>query len=157
MKRIAIIVAMMLAAVTHVQAQNLRLGEKVPSINVDSKLGKELNLGTKEYVCMIFIHSESLPCIKAFADMGDMRTTLLDNLDIVLVTTEQRDIEADIAQRIDTLGMTLAFDTERKTFKAFGINYVPFCVIFDKRRSKAQWFGPVNQLNRDIILEITNN
>lgn len=157
MKRIAIIVAIMLAVATNVEAQNLRLGEKVPAISLDSELGKELNLGTKEYVCMIFIHSESTPCIDAFANMGDVRTTLLENLDIVLVTAEQRDIESDITQRIDTLGMTLAFDTERKTFKSFGINYVPYCVIFDKRRGKAQWFGPVKQLNRDIILEITNN
>ena len=156
MKRIAIIVAIILAAVTNVEAQNLRLGEKVPTISVESELGRELNLGTKEYVCMIFIHSESTPCIEAFANMGNMRTTLLDNLDIVLITTEHRDIEAEIAQRIDTLGMTLAFDIDRKTFKSFGINYVPFCVIFDKRRGKVQWFGPVKQLNRNIILEITN-
>lgn len=155
MKRIAIIIAIIITAMTSAEAQNIRLGEKIPDISVVSELGSELKLGKKEHVCMIFVHSQSVPCVIALTEMEDIRDTLIENFDVVLITSEQSDIEAEIMERLNTKGMTIAYDNDRETFKSFGINYVPFAVIFDKRRCRVQWFGPIRHLDNESILRIT--
>lgn len=155
MKRLLIIASLLLAAITESKAQNIRLGERVPDIHVETELGKELELGTKEYVCLIFAHSESGPSVAAFEKLNEVRDILLRNFDVVVITPEASDSKDAIHERLDLGGMVLAHDIEYRTFKEFGISYVPFCVIYERKRQKTVWFGSIQQLDAKNIELIT--
>ena len=125
-------------------AQRLRLGERMPDISVASEYGSKLEFIEQELACLIFINSYCEPCI---ASLAEVDRTLLNTMEIVLLTTESREDYNDIIERIGTTDFAIAYDIESKTHKAFGINYIPFAVIYSTKRKIVEWFGPVELLN----------
>ena len=157
MKRLISIVVPMLMLISSAGAQNIRLGEHIPPIDVHSSMGTSLNLIDKEFVCLVFIHSDSLPCIEALDTFTKVTDKFADKVAVVLLTPEQQSAEQDIAALMTNDNVTLAFDKEYKTFEAFDIRYVPFGVIYDTKRRHTQWFGSIQQLDEQILTHITKS
>lgn len=154
---VAIAAMSMALAPTLVCAQNIRLGERIPTIDVHSTMGTELNYIDKEYVCLIFIHSGSLPCVDALDSFEALADSVEERMAVVLITPEQRSSEQDIVARFIDNNTTVAFDKEHKTFKSFGINFVPFGVIYDTKQRRTRWFGSIQQLDESTIRAIVRN
>lgn len=151
MRRILLILLLVLATAVGVDAQSIRIGEPIPSVSVSTDLNETLDIYNRDYVCMIFAHSESKPCIDA---MSNFRTTALDISDhcaIVVITNENETDSAIIAERLSAEDHILAFDIDNRTFRAFGIHYVPFGVVYSSRNSHIVWFGPIHQLNSKVL------
>ena len=141
MKRLFALLTLLLTTTLSVEAQSVRLGERIPDIHTDSELGKEFELATKEYVYMVFVHSKSKPSLNLVDEINSVNPELLSNIDVVLVTTEDIDDNAAIVKRFDDNIFPIAYDLERRTCRNFGINYVPFGVVYDTKRKRALWFG----------------
>lgn len=151
MKRIITILFIMCLCATYAEAQTIRLGERIPAINVDSELGRELELVTKQYVCLIFAHPESHPCIEALEQFDATMPDIDADMEVVVLLCEPRGSEAMLPC---SNNYTLAFDNNHRTFQAFNIDYVPFGVIYETHRSRTLWFGPIEQLNAQTLTRI---
>lgn len=136
---------LLLVILTHldVNAQRVRLGERLPDVKVESEFGTRLQDTNKDFVCLVFINSHSKPCID---EVRKIDPNLLYDMDIILVTQEHPETKDEIIARLGTSQYSIAFDIENKTFRSFGIRYVPFCVIYKERNRRIEWFGPTDRL-----------
>lgn len=157
MKSIITIMATLLLLCSGVSAQNIRLGEKIPDISVESVLGEELRLIEQEYTCLIFMHSKCEPCIKALPEFHKIAAPLADNMAVVLLTNESRDMEQHLQQAFGAYVTSIAFDRNKHTYRAFGINFVPFGVIYHTKSHRIEWFGSIQQLGDNQLNTICNS
>ena len=157
MKRLLAIVTLLIMSTSGVEAQSVSLGIKVPGIHLDSELGKELEMVTKEYVYMIFVHSESSPSIALVERLTGVDQRLMHNLDVVLVTAEDIADNATIVERFADGRFPIAYDLEHRTFRNFGISYVPFGVIYDTKRKRALWFGSTLPFDDSAVMREIGN
>ena len=140
---------LLLVILTHldVNAQRVRLGERLPDVKLESEFGTRLQDTNKDFVCLVFINSHSKPCID---EVQKIDPNLLYDMDIILVTQEHPNTKDEITSRLGTSQYSIAFDIEDKTFRSFGIRYVPFCVIYKQRNRRIEWFGPTDRLVSNI-------
>ena len=156
MKRLLTIILCALAYTTSSEGQMLRIGERIPTIDVDSSVGSDLKLIDKEFTCLIFMHSKSEPSIVAIRSFSEMATAYNSVIDIVLLTLEQDGFEEDMLRSLTTNNTIIAFDNDSHTFTNFGVSYVPFCTIFHTSSRKLQWFGSLSQLRESELNSILN-
>lgn len=144
-KLLCITLAMLLFAVS-LNAQTLRIGDRIPAIDVDSSAGSELKLIDAEFTCLIFMHSASEPATTAIRHFSTNILTEEMNLDVVLLTPEQDGFEEEMLRSITTNSTIVAFDNEGRTFANFGVEHVPFAVVYNTNSRRALWFGPLARL-----------
>ena len=144
-KLLCITLAMLLFAVS-LNAQTLRIGDRIPTIDVDSSAGSELKLIDAEFTCLIFMHSASEPATTAIRNFSTNILTEEMNLDVVLLTPEQDGFEEEMLRSITTNSTIVAFDNEGRTFANFGVEHVPFAVVYNTNSRRALWFGPLARL-----------
>lgn len=154
MKRLLLSIIILLCIHLNAEAQTIRLGERMPDINVESEYGRSLEQIASNYVCLVFIHSESTTCMGATERLDAIFNAHSETIHTVLVTYEEPNEENSIRSRITLRNYSLAFDINQRTFRAFDIHYVPFGVIYDTQRYRVQWFGPIQQLNAQTINQI---
>ncbi|MBR2429361.1 MAG: thioredoxin family protein [Alistipes sp.] len=147
MKRIIIIMTTALLWCASANAQNIRLGEKIPEISVESILGEQLRLIEQEYTCLIFMHSKCEPCATALPQFHKIASPISERLAVVLLTNESSDMEEELNQRFGSYVTSIAFDRNKHTYRAFGINFVPFGVIYHTKNRRIEWFGSIQQLD----------
>lgn len=135
-------------------AQRLRLGDHTPDISVSATLGTPMDNITHKYICVAFIHSESAPAVDAVDRLRNEIITADDDMAIVLLTAEEHTEDNALLNSFVSHNCSVAFDSHHHTFHSFGINYVPFGVIFDKKRQRIEWFGSLQHLNRKTITSI---
>lgn len=137
------------------EAQHLRLGERIPTIDVDSSVGSDLKLVEQKYTCIVFMHSESTPSINAIREFSVIASKHSERVALVLITSEQDGFEQELLSSFTTNETIVAFDNNFRTFKNFGVRHIPFAVIYETRNKKTQWFGSLSQLDeasfRNII------
>ena len=147
MKNILLILVALGVMISPIGAQTLRIGERLPHIDVDSSAGPELKLINKEFACMIFMHSGnqlSLDAIRAFTEYA---SPLSNRLAVVLVTPEQDCFGQEMLNSIATSETIVAFDNDRHTFDSFRVEHIPFGVIYTTRTRRVEWFGSLSQMN----------
>ena len=144
-KLLCITLAMLLFAVS-LNAQTLRIGDRIPAIDVDSSAGSELKLIDAEFTCLIFMHSASEPATTAIRNFSTNILTEEMNIDVVLLTPEQDGFEEEMLRSITTNSTIVAFDNEGRTFANFGVEHVPFAVVYNTNSRRALWFGPLARL-----------
>lgn len=152
MKRILTILALALTIAVEANAQSIRLGDRIPDLQV----ARELAITSKEYVCLSFVHTESTPCLYAIESLCQIVGNYTDLFEIVFVTNQNEDCAEDITCLANNVDITIFNDRESHTFKAFGIKYVPYSVIYSTKRNRVEWFGSVQQLNTETIERIIN-
>ncbi len=154
MRRIYIILVAIIALCSSVSAQNIRLGEKIPEISVESTLGDELRMVTKEHTCIVFMHSQCEPCVTALPALHQAITPHGDKFAVVLLTSETKEMEERLASTFSSYVDALAFDRNNHTYRAFSINFVPFAVIYNTKSRRIEWFGSIQQLDNRILSSI---
>lgn len=156
MRRILAILTLMVATAVAAHAQSIRLGEPIPAISVSPAIDEELALYNRDYTCLIFAHSASTPCVEALRNFKATAEEIHLSCAIVIITGEAESNREEIVERLGIEEYIVAFDDNNRTLRAFGINYVPFAVIYRTKNSRVEWFGPMHHLRRDTIEEISN-
>jgi hypothetical protein len=158
MRQLIVILAAVVASLlplTKTSAQNIRLGQPIPDMHTTLTDDQMEALGDKEFTCIIFVHSESTPCIDALSRFDTTAEALNNHSTLLILSNEEAWIEEILRKQIGFKEYTLAFDKDNRTFKAFGIRYVPFAVIYRTKNSRIEWFGPLHQLNATTLTKIT--
>lgn len=135
------------------QAQQIRLGHRIPDVKVISAYGDDLKFINEEYVCLVFAHSESQPCIDALSHLHNISNYLGERMATVLISAEDS-TKSDIWRGLIDDNIYLTFDDNLRTFRAFGVDFVPFSVIYNTKRHRALWFGSLLQLQPEVLDEI---
>ena len=76
------------------------------------------------------------------------------DIDVVLLTPEQDGFEEEMLRSITTNKTIIAFDNEGHTFANFGVEHIPFAVVYNSDSRKAVWFGPLVRLTEDKLTSI---
>jgi hypothetical protein len=152
MRRLLAILALLVATSATAHAQSIRLDEPIPAISVEPSISNILELYNREYTCLIFAHSESGPCVDAMREFNAVAKQIDLACAIVIITGEDSANSKDIIQRLDIEDYILAFDVDNHTLNAFGIQYVPFAVVYRSKNSRIEWFGPMHHVD-DYMLE----
>ena len=156
MRRLFAILVLICATVIGAHAQSIRLGEQVPALSITYSIDETLELYNRDYTCLIFAHSDSKPCADAMHSFAATAPSIERDCAIVVVTCEAESDRENITERLKAHEYILAFDDNYNTFKAFGIHYVPFVVIYRNKNSRIVWFGPIHQLNKDTLRQLRN-
>ncbi len=154
MKRKLWLTTMALTLSLAAAAQNICLGERIPEIQLSSMIGTPVDEISTDYVCLVFFHSESAPCIESVDALVGQIGRYANAVSVVLLTRELREQKEGALKAYAKGNVSVAFDRDGRTFDNFGIRYVPFCVIYDGKRRKAQWIGSMQQLDQARLKSI---
>ena len=152
MRRLLATIAILLASALAAHAQSIRLEENIPTVGVEPSIDETLKLYNREYTCLIFVHSESEPCAEAMRNFRAVAEMIYRTCAIVVITGEDASESETIAKRLDIEDYILAFDVDNRTLNAFGIQYVPFAVVYRSKNSRIEWFCPMHHVD-DYMLE----
>lgn len=150
------IIALICTTAIGASAQCVRLGKPIPSIHITPDIDDITKNHDCDYTCLIFAHSESMPCVEAMRNFEDKAKNMAKECVIVVITNEDAQNREAIIEQLNIQNYILAFDDNNRTFKAFGIHYAPFAVIYRTKSSRIEWFGPIHQLDSAIIRKISN-
>ena len=133
-------------------AQNVIIGEKVPEMRIKQWL-MDLQPEAAVFTCIVFHHSESLLCRQCLEKVKELADNFGRRLNVVIVTKESYSkAGTTMTQHLDDR-IGVAFDDNGRTFRYFGIKFIPYCVITNHKR-RAVWCGNGNLLNERIIHKI---
>lgn len=155
MKRTFAIIIFVLCGTVAI-AQNLALGERIPSLHPKYRDWVYGNIPeSREYTYIGFVHSASIPCIEGTVHIIDVIAAGVDNMRYILLTKES---EEQIGNwlKIYASGNTGVACNCEYPFRSFGVNYAPFGVIIDHRQ-RVLWFGNPKQLTREQLIKLTTS
>lgn len=151
MKQLLIIIFAIITLPLSIKAQNIIIGDKMPEISVRKWL-MDSEPNEAEYSCLLFYHSQSHLCQEALITIKQHINTYGDKLNLKIITKENyKNAGVALTEHLkDRIGV--AFDDAGKTFKDFGVKFIPFCVI--SRKNRVVWCGNAAQLNSYTINKI---
>lgn len=152
MKRLLTIFALLVAVAVEVDAQSIRLGDRIPELQFD----KDYGLESKEYVCLTFIHTESAPCLTAIEGLTNVVSSHTATIELVFINGIKDGTMEDISHLTAGVDHTLIYDIDSRIFKAFGIEYVPYTIVYSSKRKRIEWFGPACQLTAQTLERVIN-
>ena len=121
-----------IAPLFSLQAQNAALGERVSEVKTETWLGGVRPM-TAPLTVIAFFAASNPACVKSLEQLYALTEKSGERLRVILVT---RDDDAKISPVVTPYlspRFTVAFDTDGKIFKNFGVNYVPFSLLTDAR------------------------
>jgi hypothetical protein len=152
MKRFFAILLLLLTVTTAATAQNVIIGERLPDLSLRRWL-MDLEPEQTEYTCYLFYHSESELCKKALSKIKPLIESAEWELGLVIVTKEEyEDAGVTLTEHLDDR-IGVAFDLQGRAFRSLEVNFIPFCVICDRKR-RALWCGNGATLTNSVLDKI---
>ena len=151
MKQILITISLALCC-ANATAQNIIIGEKVPEMRIKQWL-MDLQPESADFTCIVFHHSESPLCRQCLSKVKQLVKNFEQSINVVVVTKEAYNKAGTTLTEQLTGRTCVAFDDNGRTFRYFGVKFIPFCVITNHKR-RALWCGNGNSLNETILQEI---
>lgn len=136
-------------ALLSAQAQNAALGDRVPEIRSETWLGS-IRPATAPTTVIAFFTVSSPACVKSLEQLHALTEQSGDRLRVIIITRDDEAKTALVVSPYLSPHFTVAFDTDGKIFKNFGVNYVPFGLLTDSR-NRIVWQGNSLQLNERIV------
>jgi len=138
---------------TAASAQHLALGERIPKIKTQKWLDDIVPQQT-EYTYIEFVRSTTAPCIASFLKIKEYVTDRDIPFGVVFVVCDEPS-QTDPRLR-ECLGGNVGalIDDTGRIFKDFGVRYVPFGVVIDRKR-RAVWFGNPITVDDDFFSKLT--
>ena len=156
MRNLLVLIVLLCATAVGVSAQSIRLGGQIPTLSLTTNIDDTLAMYNREYTCLIFAHSESKPCVDALHAFEPIAKSINKQCAIVVITGEDEQDSDAISQRLNIEDYIIAFDDNNRTINEFGIQHIPFVVIYRTKNERIKWFGPINQLDSDVIDQLSN-
>lgn len=133
-------------------AQNVIIGEKLPDLSLRKWL-MDFEPNQAEYTCYLFYHSESELCRKSLMAIKPLIQNSAPQLNLVVITKEEyADAGVTLTEHLDDY-VYVSFDLQGRAFRSLEVNFIPFCVICDKKR-RALWCGNGMTLTQNILDKI---
>lgn len=152
MKRFFSILLLLLATVSAVSAQSVIIGEKLPDLSLRKWL-MDFEPSQAEYTCYLFCHSESNLCIKSLNAIKPLVKDDVHRLNLIIVTKEEyEDAGVTLTEHLDD-NVFVAFDLQGRAFRSLDVNFIPFCIICDKKR-RTLWCGNGITLTQTVLDKI---
>lgn len=150
MKKLIFLTVFCFLALGYASAQKLVIGEKAPEIKVKEwiadKPADENNARLVE-----FFHSGNKQCVTRLKEL-DRIAKKFKKLNVIVVSKESAEKVSGILAP-GSQSYYPALDDAGKTFENFGVQFVPFGVLIDKK-GKVVWFGNPSSLSDDEIGEV---
>lgn len=152
MKRTILALAAALLTLAAANAENIVIGEKLPETRFRKWL-MDMQPDAADYTCILFYHSESPLCRQCLQRIKGLVSKYGTKLNVIIVTKE--DYATAGVTLTEHLGdrIAVAFDDGGRTFRYFGVKFIPFCVVSDRKR-RAVWCGNGNTLTENVIENI---
>lgn len=129
-------------------AENIVIGDRLPDLNIRKWL-MDSQPSDAEYTCYLFYHSHSELCQQSLEKIKLYISEHNPSLNVVIITKEEYSSAGVTLTRYLDNHTGVAFDDNGRTFRYFGVKYIPFCVISHKKR--AVWCGNGNTLSNMIL------
>ena len=154
MRKFLFVLTVFLSLFESTKGQNVVIGEVAPDLKIKQWL-MDLQPEEADYTCILFYHSESPQCRKNLEKVKTLCRTAEGKINMVILTKEKYS-EAGVTLT-EHLGHNtcVAFDDAGRSFRNFGVKFIPFCVICNKRKA-VMWCGHAGALNQQIIERIIN-
>ncbi|MDR2885424.1 MAG: hypothetical protein LBU95_01410 [Rikenellaceae bacterium] len=143
-----ITVAVLLLVAQAAGAQRLMVGEKAPDLKVKEwPYGKPEAENTPRFI--EFFHSGSAPSVERVARLHELASARGTEICVILVCHEDA-ATVRAALGAGPLPYYVAIDEGGRSFTAYGVQYVPFAAITD-RKGRLTWFGNPGKLTAGEI------
>ncbi len=130
-------------------AQNAALGQKVPEIRAEAWLDGVRPASAPLTVLTFFTVSNPV-CEQTLEHLHALTEKADNRLRVIVVTRDDEAKTASVMAPYLSPRMTVAFDTEGKIFKSFGVDYVPFSLLTDAK-NRVLWQGNPLRLTEKIV------
>lgn len=133
-------------------AENIIIGDKIPDMRLQAWL-MDILPDAADYTCILFYNSESKLCQQSLIHIKKLIESHAPQFNLIIITKERyADAGVSLTGYLsDNTGV--AFDERGRTFRSFGVKFIPFCVISDHKR-RAVWCGNGTSLNNEILEKI---
>ena len=150
MKRLFFSLFVLACTVAATQAQQpLVIGEKAPEMRVSGWQGMRVPSTPGKAYLIDFFHSSNDQCTANLSKLNALQNTYAEKLNVILISREEFDKIVPYME-----GMAFRFyigmDDNAKTFGNYGVRFVPFAALVDKR-GRLVWTGNVANLTDEII------
>ena len=146
------VIIMIFSAVTYANAENIVIGDKIPKLHLQAWL-MDIQPDQADFTCTLFYHSESELCRHCLKRIKRLIKDNAPYINLVIITKEEYSkAGVSLTEHLaDNIGV--AFDDRGRTFRYFGVKFIPFCVISNHKR-QAVWCGNGASLDQAIIDKI---
>ena len=152
MRNFLFILAATICFIEVAQSQNVIIGEIAPDLKIKQWL-MDLQPEEADYTCILFYHSESPQCRKYVSHIKSITKQAEERINVIIITKEKySDAGVTLTEHLGG-NVCVAFDDAGRSFRNFGIKFIPFCVIYNKKRI-AQWCGHAGRFTQDILEKI---
>lgn len=131
-----------------VSAQKLVIGEKAPELKVAEWLSGEPSTEGKALL-IEFFHTSSKPSVARLETLDSLANRYSDRLNVAVVSKEAKERVEEILQP-GSRAYYPALDDAGRTFESFGVSFVPFGVLVDKK-GRVVWFGNPSSLDEETL------
>lgn len=129
-------------------AQKLVIGERAPEVKIQKWLISQPTMDGKA-VMVEFFHPSNEKSGERIAKLNALASANNSNIVVVVMAKD----ESGNAVQMLTSGSPSyypAIDDGGKTFTAFGVKYIPYAVLYDKR-GRILWLGNPNSISNEEI------
>lgn len=135
-----------------VHAENIIIGDKIPDMRLQAWL-MDMQPESADYTCILFYHSESQICQNSLLHIKEMINQFAPSINLIIITKEAYADAGVTLTRFLSDNTSVGFDERGRTFRSFGVKFIPFCVICDKK-NRAVWLGNGATLTAQTIEKI---
>lgn len=152
MKRLLILLITLFASIGTIYAENIIIGDKTPRLRLQAWL-MDMQPEEADFTCILFHNSESALCRQCLDEIKDICSKFAPQLHLIIITKESySDAGVTLTSYLSDY-TSVGFDERGRTFRAFGVKFIPFCVIIDNKHRTA-WCGNGASLSEPIIEKI---
>ena len=144
-------IVVLTAAAGSVCAQNIPIGKRIPDVKPQSWLDGVRPVRDSKLTCIEFYHPSSKRSRTNLEHLQFLAGEFLhrDFQVVVIAAGDEQAVEKALAPFTDE-GIAVGLDTDNACFKAFGVTYLPACVIIDDQK-KTVWTGDSKSLTVKLI------
>ena len=148
MKKFLLILTALSLTGTAAMAQKLTIGERAAEIKSTRKMGTKQVAGEKIKV-IEFFHCSNKQCAARLEELDRLAKKYDGTLEVTVVTRDPAEKAMPILKP-ESRSYQVVIDEDGKVFENYGVKYVPFAVLVDKK-GKVIWFGNSSSLTEDMI------
>lgn len=147
MRHILLMFAALTLSMHLAHGQKLIIGGRAPELKVKEwATTKPAESGPR---LIEFFFSGSKPSVDRLTQVDAIAKTFNGRLTVIVITKEPKDKVMSILSP-SSRSYFVAMDDNGRSFDAYGIQFVPFCVIIDNK-GRIAWFGNSTSLCEEVV------
>ena len=143
--------ALLTLAAVRADAQTIPIGRRIPDVKPQTWLHGVRPVRESQLTCIEFYHPSSRRSLANIDSLIRLSGEFLrkDFQVVVVAAGDEQTVGRQLASCVDE-GIPVGIDRDGECFKAFGVTYLPACIIIDDRQ-KTVWTGDSRTLTAQTI------